>query len=65
MRTYEFNDTHRGKLQKQLNRIICEKTILATSDYCLHNQSRFHNSIELKLYNFIIQSRMYMFKQGD
>ena len=46
MTTYELDDTHSGKLQKQLITIICKNRVLGTSDYCLHNQLKFHNSIE-------------------
>ena len=40
-----FNDTHKEKLQEQVSTGICKKRTFAASDYCLHNQFKFWNSI--------------------
>ena len=45
----EINDNHRENYKnQQFNTRICKYRILA-SDYCLHNQLRFHNSIKFEL----------------
>ena len=39
-----LGDTHTEKLQEQFNTTkICKNRMLAASDFCLHNQSKFHN----------------------
>ena len=53
------------KLLDKINTSICKSKILAASNYCLHNQLKFQNSIELGLIKFIIQLRAQMFKHGD
>ena len=46
------------KLLNKTNTSICKSKILAASNYCLHNQLKFQNSIELGLIKFIIQLRV-------
>ena len=53
------------KLLDKINTSICKSKILVASNYCLHNQLKFQNSIELGLIKFIIQLRVQMFKHGD
>ena len=42
-----LNNTQRKKLQKQFNKRVCKKRILAASDYRLLNQLKFCNSIAI------------------
>lgn len=44
-----FNDTCGEKLEKQYNTKLCKNTILAATDYCLHN----HWVMIIKSYNSI------------
>ena len=64
-RTGRVNDTHREKLQNQINKTIYKSRVLAAFDYYLHNKLKSHNTIELQLLSFIIQLRGYIFKKGD
>ena len=63
-RTGRVNDTHREKLQNQINKTIYKSRVLAAFDYYLHNKLKSHNTIELQLLSFIIQLRGYIFKKG-
>ena len=49
LKNFNLNDTHRKKLQLQLNTRIYKNKILAASNYCLHNYLKFYNFIELEL----------------
>ena len=46
-----LHDIHKAKLQEQISTRIYKNRTLAASDYCLHNQLKILNSIELWLGN--------------